>query len=96
MPEELHMTELLIKHVDLIRDDVSEIKEGMGRIVALLEVHKERQDKQEEKLAKIDDRLRVMEGEWRIGRLLVMLIGVIASTWIGSIIKDIYQSIKHS
>lgn len=96
MPEQLQMTELLIKHVDLIRDDVTEIKEGMGRVVALLEVHKERQDKQEEKLTKIDDRLRVMEGEWRIGRLLVMLVGVVSTTWIGVAVKDLYQTIKHA
>ena len=96
MPEQLRMTELLINHVDLIRDDVAEIKGGMERVVALLEVHKERQDKQEEKLTKIDDRLRVMEGEWRIGRLLVMLVGVVSTTWIGVAVKDLYQTIKHS
>lgn len=96
MSEELNISELLLKRFDETQKDITEIKVGQGRLMAMMEAAIERQEKNDERVGKIDERLHIVEGEWKIGRLLVMLVGVIGTTWVGLFIKDIYQSIKHA
>ena len=96
MNEELQMTELLIKHVDAIKDDVTDIKVGLGTVLTKIEEHNKRQEALDRKVGKMDERLYTIEGEWKIGRLLLWAFGIIGSTWIGVTVKDIYQSIKHA
>ena len=96
MSEELHISEILLKRFDETHKDITEIKVGQGRLMAMMEAAIEKQIEHTDKISKIDERLHTIEGEWRVGRLLVMLVGIISTTWVGLFVKDIYQSIKHA
>lgn len=96
MSEELRISEILLKKFDETHKDITDIKVGLGTVLSRLEEYKERQDAIDEKVGKIDERLYTIEGEWKVGRLLLWAFGIMGSTWVGLFVKDIYQSIKHA
>ena len=94
--DQIAINELLLKKFDQTHKDITEIKVGLGTVLTKLEEYKDRQDKQDEKVCKIDERLHTIEGEWKIGRILLWAFGIVGSTWVGLFVKDIYQSVKHA
>ena len=96
MSEELRISEILLKRFDETHKDITEIKVGLNTVLTKLEEYKDKQDAIDRKVGKIDERLHTIEGEWKVGRLLLWAFGIMGSTWVGLFIKDVYQSIKHS
>ena len=82
MSEELHMTKLLIKHVDAIMVDVTDIKVGLGKVATMLEVHNNRQDDHDKRLTTLENAHATAKG-WVGASMAMGTIGVIG--WLKSL-----------